>query len=153
MAFREPIQVLVYCFRRTDDGHEYLLLKTVPKRGSFWQGVTGAIEKGENLIDAAKRELIEETGIIPEHIYQTNYSFSLPVADEWRFQYHPDVDKATEYSFLAEVKPATEPSLSFEHEEYRWVSFVEGKSLLKWSDNINALGYCEKWLETNLKKS
>ena len=49
MAFREPIQVLVYCFRRTTDRHEYLMLKTNPKRGNFWQGVTGAIEKDESL--------------------------------------------------------------------------------------------------------
>ncbi len=149
MAFREPIQVLVYCVRRTNDGHEYLLLKTVPKRGSFWQGVTGAIEKGENLIDAAKRELKEETGIIPEHIYRLDYSYSLPVADEWRSQYHPNVDKVTEYSFLAGVQPTSEPLLSFEHTEYRWVKYEEALNLLKWPKNKEALEYCENWLATH----
>ena len=130
-----------------------MLLKRAPKRGGFWQGVTGAIVKNENFIDAAKRELKEETGITPADIHQMDYSYSLPVADEWRSYYEPKTDNIDEYVFLAEVKGTSKPSLSFEHEEYRWVSFVEGKSLLKWPDNINALKYCEKWLETNSKKS
>ena len=149
MAFREPIQVLVYCFRRTNGGHEYLLLKTIPKRGSFWQGVTGAIEKGENPFDAAKRELKEETGIIPEHIYELDYSYTLPVDPKWRSYYAPNVNKVTEQLFIAEAKSTSKPSLSFEHNEYRWVGYTEGLNLLKWPKNKDALKYCEGWLHTH----
>ena len=144
---REPIQVLGYCFKKTDDGHEYLLLKRNPTRGSFWQGVTGATEKNESLIDAASRELKEETGIIPEYICQVDYSYSFPVESELTSHYPPNTETIREFVFLAEVKPTTIPSLSFEHVEYCWVHFTEGLNLLKWLNNRDALKYCESWLE------
>jgi lipoyl(octanoyl) transferase len=39
-----------------------LLLKRAPERGGFWQPVTGRIDPGETPIEAARRELREETG-------------------------------------------------------------------------------------------
>ena len=62
---RRPIQVCVFLVTRKDDLWEYLLLHRVPKFGAFWQGVTGAPEEGETLAQAARREVLEETGFIP----------------------------------------------------------------------------------------
>ena len=57
----EKVQCIVY---RINGGNvEILLLKTIPGRGGFWQSVTGKVEPGESLCDAARRELHEETGI------------------------------------------------------------------------------------------
>jgi lipoyl(octanoyl) transferase len=39
-----------------------LLLRRAPERGGFWQPVTGRIDPGESPLEAARRELREETG-------------------------------------------------------------------------------------------
>jgi NUDIX domain len=60
---RLPYQILVYiCRRPTPHITEYLLLKRSAARGGFWQGVTGGVEVGETLAQAARREVWEETG-------------------------------------------------------------------------------------------
>jgi len=55
-------RTLVFLFKN----HEVLLIKNI-KRGRFgfgkWNGLGGHIEKGENPIEAAKREVLEESGI------------------------------------------------------------------------------------------
>ena len=60
---RLPYQILVYiCRRPTPHTTEYLLLRRTTARGGFWQGVTGGLEAGESLAQAARREVWEETG-------------------------------------------------------------------------------------------
>src|SRR4051812_32995088 len=54
---KHKVQVWIRC------DHRFLLLLTKPARGSFWQPVTGKVEAGESLEDAAKREATEETGL------------------------------------------------------------------------------------------
>lgn len=54
----ESVQVLL----RTLEG-EYLLLKRTERDGGFWQPVTGLIEFGESPVEAALREVREETGL------------------------------------------------------------------------------------------
>lgn len=75
---RQPVQVLVYPLKTTDCGWEYLLLRRIASRGGFWQGVTGGLEEGEDLVKAAERELLEETGLVPSTLEQIDYSYSFP---------------------------------------------------------------------------
>ena len=60
---RKPIQVLIYPVRLIVYYQQYLLLKRVADRGAFWQGVKGGVENGESLLEAARRELVEETAL------------------------------------------------------------------------------------------
>jgi len=142
---RLPIQVSVYVARVTDAGWEYLLLRRTAERGGFWQGVTGGAEEGESLADAAKRELLEETGLVSYAIEQINYSYSLPMEDEWRSSYAEGVEEIVEHVFLAFVD--REPKLSFEHDEYRWRTFKQALEMLKWPENIEALKHCEDFIK------
>jgi 8-oxo-dGTP diphosphatase len=60
-------RTLIFIFR----GESVLLLKGAPHKrlwANFYNGVGGHIKKGEDALTAAKRELLEETGIKPEHI-------------------------------------------------------------------------------------
>lgn len=61
--------ISVAVLRKRDGHNEVLLLRRRRERGGFWQIVTGRIEAKESALEAARRELMEETG------------FELPVED------------------------------------------------------------------------
>ena len=120
-------------------------MKRIPDRERFWQGVTGAPEEGEALADAAKRELFEETRLVPLSLEKINFSYSFPVADEWRHLYDLNVKKITEYVFVAYIDSQKEPVLDgTEHDEYRWCRVEEALQLLYWPENKEALMKCHE---------
>ena len=143
--FRLPIQVCVFLFREQEDGREYLLMHRVTKLGAFWQGVTGALEEGETLIQAAAREVFEETGLIPPKIYSVDFTYRFPIIDEWREADGPDPDEIVEHVFVAQVEGG-DPTLSSEHDAWEWHVPEEVASMLKWPNNIEALLRSEAFL-------
>src|SRR5262245_50565887 len=59
---RAPFQILVYLYRRiSHDEYEYALLKRADE--GWWQGIAGGGEGAETPLEAARREVKEETGI------------------------------------------------------------------------------------------
>ena len=144
---RQPNQVLVYPARHTVEGNwEYLLLKRIPSRGGFWQGVTGGVERNEDPVEAAARELIEETRLVPSDFQTIDYSYSFPVEDRFRYLYPSGTEDITEHVFMARITDEQEPELSEEHDQYRWCKFDEALSLLRWPENIEALKRCNRLL-------
>lgn len=108
-----------------------LLLKTNQKRGEFWQPVTGSVEKGEPLPQAALREATEETG----------FEFTQdPIDVQHEFRFESPFGEALEktYAFIVskEAKPQLDPK---EHQEYQWVSPHEALALLKYPSNADGL--------------
>ena len=143
--FRLPIQVCVFLFREGEGGREYLLLHRVPGAGAFWQGVTGAPEEGETLLQGAAREVLEETGFTPARICSVDFTYRFPVIDAWREAYGPDPDEVVEHVFLAEVDGG-DPTLSWEHDAWGWHAPAEAARMLKWPSNVEALWLCEAFL-------
>ena len=150
--FRLPIQVCVFLFREQGDGREYLLLRRVTKRGAFWQGVTGALEEGETLLQGAAREVFEETRFTPSRIEFVDFTYRFPVRGEWREAYGPGPDEIVEHVFVAQVDGG-DPTLSREHDAWRWAVPGEAVGMLKWPDNIEALWRCEALLTVEQGKS
>ncbi len=147
---RRPVTVLVYPVRRVGADWEYLLLHRVAGRGGFWQGVTGCIEEGEDLHEAARRELIEETRLVPSLIEGIDYSYSFPVEDKWRYLYPAGVEKITEYVFIAHVDGRREPEIDpVEHDGWKWCRFSDALELLNWPGNIEALKRCNSVVRTS----
>jgi 8-oxo-dGTP pyrophosphatase MutT (NUDIX family) len=132
-------QVEVIVFRKTTMGIGYLMLKRNEKKGGFWQPITGNVEFEETFLDAAYRELYEETGIVnPIRIFHTGHSFDF--VDDNRKQ-HEEV-------FAAEVPPETAPTLSAEHTEMRWGSEDDCLTkYLKYPGNIAGLKALARVLE------
>ncbi len=54
------------------NGSEVLLIKGAPTKrlwANLYNGIGGHVDKGEDILTAAKRELVEEPGIIPDSLY------------------------------------------------------------------------------------
>jgi len=144
---RQPIQVLVYPVRDTAEGNgEYLLMRRIFSRGGFWQGVTGGVERNEDLVEAAARELIQETGLISSDLQAIDYSYSFPVEDRFRYLYPSGTHTITEHVFVARITDGQEPVLSEEHDQHRWCKLDEALGLLRWPENIEALKRCNRFL-------
>ena len=85
----------------------YLLLRRVASHGGFWQSVTGSLEVGETHIQAAAREVREETGInSPEdELIDLGLINSFEIAPQWRGKYAPGVTHNEEVCFALKVGP------------------------------------------------
>ena len=124
---RKKVQVWVRA------GAEYLLLKTNPKRGAFWQPVTGSVEAGETIEAAALRELVEETGLAP-HVELSS------VLSPFEFESNGKLFR--EYAFLAKVDPSSREKVRIdpkEHTEFKWVSLEQALELVKHESNARIL--------------
>ncbi len=72
------VQVWIYWKNLENPTLLFLILHTHSTRGGFWQPVTGGVEPGESLLDAAQREAEEETGLIfpfPPQSLEKNFEF------------------------------------------------------------------------------
>ena len=140
---RLPIQIEAVLFKRTRGKIQYLILKTVPKRGEFWQPITGGLEEGETKVEALKREIQEETGIknIIKIIADVHYfEFQdLPLI-EYLNKHGCPCKQLKEYAFGVEVSSEEEVVLDGkEHSEFKWCSFQEALRLMKWKENRDSL--------------
>ena len=141
---RQPIQVLVYPLFVSPLGADVLLLKRVPRLGGFWQGVTGAVEPGESLAEAAVRELFEETGFKSSDVEQVDYSCSYDVPEDYAHLYESHVKRIDEFTFFCVLGDQHAPQLSDEHEDCQWCSIDRAFGLLKWADDKRALEVCHQ---------
>ncbi len=148
MTYRRPTQVLVYAVRQSEDGGRYLLLHRIPARGAFWQGVTGGAEWGEELPDAALRELFEETGLRPVELRRIDCSYVFAMQDEWQGWYAPGTEEIEEHVFLAIISVEEPVISSEEHDDWRLCAYEEALAQLKWTENIKALRCCQHALES-----
>jgi 8-oxo-dGTP pyrophosphatase MutT (NUDIX family) len=106
------------------------------------------VEEDEELMDAARRELVEETGLAPAKLHRVDYSYSYPVAEKWRSLYAPEVQEITEVVFVAEVEGQQAPLLDGrEHDQWQWCSIDQALQRLLWPGNIEALRHCARYLQ------
>jgi 8-oxo-dGTP pyrophosphatase MutT (NUDIX family) len=109
-------------FRRSERGIRLLVLRAYKN----WDFPKGMVEPGESELDAAKREVAEETGIAAlEYPFGDESKETVPYAGNKVARYYV-AETATE-----EIELPVSPELGRpEHHEYRWVSFDEAEALL-----------------------
>lgn len=136
--FKTPISALVLI--HTND-LQVLIMERADKSG-FWQSVTGSLEQGETPLQAAIREVQEETGLdATQYDLQDWHATNLyEIYPHWRHRYAPKVTHNTEHLFGL-LLPDTLPikMAPDEHVQYQWVDWREAaKRVFSWT-NIDAL--------------
>ena len=129
-SFRRPESVLIVIYTA---GGEFLLLERRKPPG-FWQSVTGSLEWGERADAAARRELIEETGITQGHLRNLQWTQVYDVLPAFGKKYAPGVMRNLEHAFALKLLRRVPVVLS-EHLQYRWLS--AGEAIEKASSNTN----------------
>ena len=137
METKKPYRkVQVWIFNRGADKGlvKVLLLQTNQKRGEFWQPVTGKVEEGENLVEAALREAIEETG------FKLDAESHHPRSLDYDFEFDGKYGRAHEHGFYIEVPETWEPVLDpKEHQAFEWTTVSEGMKRLTFDTNQKGL--------------
>ena len=149
LEYKIPISSLVVIYTKQLD---VLLLSRSDKK-NFWQSVTGSLEKNESPYDAAKREILEETGIMPENYLLEDWKLShkYKIFSHWQYRYGPNVYFNTEHIFGLELPKKLPITISpNEHNDFKWVSLDEAKKLVFSWTNVKAL---EKLSEIKLLAS
>jgi 8-oxo-dGTP pyrophosphatase MutT (NUDIX family) len=91
-----------------------------------WDFPKGKVEPGEEPLDAARRETMEETGLTELHFLgETTYRETLPYASGKIARYYL-AETGDETVRLAISHELGRP----EHHEFRWVTFDEAEDLL-----------------------
>ena len=134
MAYKKPVSVLVVIHT---PALQVLLLERALHPG-FWQSVTGSQEDEEPLIETARREVREETGIDAAATDFVDWQLinRYEIFAEWRYRYAPDVAHNTEHVFSLSVPEQQAVSIApDEHLGYRWLPWREAAAAcFSWSN-------------------
>jgi dATP pyrophosphohydrolase len=118
-AYRRPESVLIVIYT---DGGEFLLLERRRPLG-FWQSVTGSLEWGEFADSAARREVVEETGIVQGVLVNLQWTQVYEILPAFGKVYAPGITRNLEHAFSLRLTQRVAVTLSdSEHVQYRWAS-------------------------------
>jgi dATP pyrophosphohydrolase len=137
-----PISVLVVIYTTSN---EVLLLERKDHPG-FWQSVTGSLDAvDEPRIEAAARELFEETGIDasklpPNSLQSMNQQIQYEIYPQWRHRYAEGVTENTEHWFKVQLPNRVPVTLApREHTAYQWQPIDVAASLCFSPSNKQAI--------------
>jgi dihydroneopterin triphosphate diphosphatase len=131
-AYRRPESVLIVIYT---DGGEFLLLERRRPRG-FWQSVTGSLEWGEFADSAARREVVEETGITQGVLVNLQWTQVYEILPAFGKVYAPGVTRNLEHAFSLRLTQRVAVTLSdSEHVQYRWASGSDAVETVSSSTN------------------
>jgi 8-oxo-dGTP pyrophosphatase MutT (NUDIX family) len=123
----------LYVLRGTGAALECLALRRAAggRCPGSWETVHGHIEEGETPAGAARRELDEETGLVPERLYNLSRV-------EAFYQHRLD-EVALVPVFAAFVASGVAVRTSAEHDRFEWLPPAEARRRFAWPREARAL--------------
>ena len=117
-----PISVLIIVYTKNKD----ILLLNKKGKDNMWQSITGSLQINEKPLDAAKRELFEETGIVSNNIIDCKKEYIFEIYEMWRHKYEDGITHNTEHVFKLELDDIVDIKLdSDEHDSFEWATRVK----------------------------
>lgn len=157
--YKQPVSVLVVIYAvassaagRADsavrtNGPEVLLLERADYQG-YWQSVTGSLEAGETLRDAAIREVREETGLDALRYTLSDWRIEnvYEIYAHWRYRYPPGVTHNTEHVFGLQLPHAVGVQLDRrEHLNFQWLPWQDAAEKVFSPSNRSAILQLAEW--------
>lgn len=129
--YKRPESVLVVVYAHSGD---VLLLERRQPPG-FWQSVTGSLHWGEGVAAAARRELVEETGLIGQP-QPTGRVRRFAIVPPWRERYPPGATTNLEHELRLPLdRPCAIRLAPNEHRAFGWLSLaVAIERVASWSN-------------------
>ncbi|MGE5385727.1 MAG: dihydroneopterin triphosphate diphosphatase [Betaproteobacteria bacterium] len=137
-SYKRPVSVLVVIHTAALD---VLLLERAAHPG-YWQSVTGSQEEDESLLETARREVAEETGLIAEdhRLIDRNFSLVYEIFPEWRHRYAPGVTQNTEHLFMLQLAERMPIRLApDEHRSHLWLPWRDAAAKVFSYSNRDAI--------------
>jgi 8-oxo-dGTP pyrophosphatase MutT (NUDIX family) len=136
-------QVVLAVIDQESQKFQFLLLQTNERRGSFWQNVTGRLNKHETFEEGALREAIEETSLKIESIVDF---INLGLSYEFIDQRERDVQ---EESFLIILDRLWKIEIDeSEHRDFKWIGIDEiHAGIVKYQSNYETLSKAQSLLK------
>lgn len=133
MTTARVVFVDTYVVRGADHTLELLVLRRAVggRCPGSWETVHGTIEPGETALAASLRETREETGLVPERVYNASRVEM--------FYRHATDDVALIPVFVAFVAPLLEPRLSPEHDRSEWLAPDTAAARVTWPRERRAI--------------
>ena len=117
-----PKSILIIIYTKNK---EVLLLKKINDK-EMWQSVTGSMQENETALDAAKRELLEETGLSPDNLIDCKKEYIFEIYEMWKHKYDDGVTHNTEHVFKLELDDIIDINMhKDEHDSYVWLPRVK----------------------------
>ena len=107
----------------------------------LWQIVTGTMKKNESAIQAAVRELKEETGLSPKRCW------TIPYVDTY-FDLAKDTIQLVPV-FAAEFDSSSTLQLSSEHQRSEWLRFEDARKRLVWPGQRHSMDVVHEFIIGN----
>jgi dATP pyrophosphohydrolase len=133
--------IAVYIYRRIQTEIQFLQIHRSTATGEYqqsWQTVYGGIEtlptgQKETAVQAALRELREETNLTPLRMWQVEYLES--------FYFMPHDYVLVMPVFAVEIDPLAPITLNAEHDAHRWIPESQIAACFMWRTQREALRY------------
>ena len=117
-----PISILIIIYTKNKD---VLLLKKNNDK-DMWQSVTGSVQQNETVLDAATRELLEETGLSSVNLVDCKKEYVFEIYEMWRYKYDDGITHNTEHVFKLELDGKIDINIDKdEHDSYMWLPRVK----------------------------